>query len=285
MKRISSLLIILSLCIQAHSQDKYVSGDWDFIQYLLGNNMEKDAAVLMRCGAYVQSDTLEFLRGWTCYSIKELDAAVHHFSSVPAESPFYDKSVFFGAVSCAHSGDYERAGTFLDNWAALRTDATPVLKDSYCLEKAGLALLQGDTRAYRDWSSSFSGTGVLKENFDVLERIYSDSYCKTPKKSWKAGLASAVIPGAGQWYAGDKVSGALTFLLEGALAAIIAEQWKHNGPGNWQTYLWTGLGACIHIANIYGATISVSVRNDRLHADRSTAVLYHIHIPLRTVFR
>lgn len=80
-------------------------------------------------------------------------------------------------------------------------------------------------------------------DFELLGQVYSDSYCKPGKKAWKAALASAIIPGAGQWYASDKVSGALTFLLEGAMAAIIVEQWRHYGPPPRTGEQWSGPGS------------------------------------------
>ncbi|MCQ2177214.1 MAG: hypothetical protein MJY41_04655 [Bacteroidales bacterium] len=284
MKRLACL-ILLAVCIPVHSQNRYISEDWDFVQYLLGNDLERDAAVYVRCGDFFPSDTLDYLRGWTSYAIKDLDNAARNFSGVPANSAFYDKSVFFGAVSYAHSGEYHSAEALLDNWAASLPAADPLLKDSYYLEKSGLALLKGCPDDYLRSSALYGGSSLLGENFELLGQVYSDSYCKPGKKAWKAALASAIIPGAGQWYASDKVSGALTFLLEGAMAAIIVEQWRHYGPQDWRTMVWTGLGAGLHIANICGAAVSVSVRNEKISADRSTAVLYNIHIPLRSVFR
>ena len=284
MRRLKCLIMLL-VCLPAYSQSRFVSQDWDFVHYLLGNDLEQDAAVLMRCSQYMPSDTLDYLKGWTCYSIKDLENAAVNFQKVPEQSVFFDKSAFFGSISCAHNGDYSGADSFIDKWALACPSAPKLLQDCYLLEKSGLALLQDKPEEYLKWSSEYSGSEQIRDNFDILGRIYNDTYCKPEKKAWKAGLASAIIPGAGQWYASDKVSGALTFLLEGAMAAIIVEQWKHYGPSDWRTMVWTGLGACIHIANIYEATVSVSVRNDFVSQERSTAVLYNIHIPLRSVFR
>ena len=43
--------------------------------------------------------------------------------------------------------------------------------------------------------------------------------------------------------------------------------------------------AYFYIGNIYGSYVSVSLYNQDLRNAQDTAILYHIHIPLRSLFR
>lgn len=291
MKRIlSKAALLLFLSSPAFAQGSgaqcCISDDYDFLEYLLGNSLERDAATLLSEAGYRQSDTLEFMKGWTAYSMKELGGAALHFGNIPAESPFFDKAVFFGAVCEAHSGNLSGAGVFLDAWAPRYSSASTLLKDTYILERCGLALLDGDIPGYGNWASLQSGTsGPLLESFDKLDALCGTLYSRPAKKQWVAALASTVLPGAGQFYAGDRTAGVLTLLLEGAFAIIAAEQCRHYTLNDWRALTWAGAALTIHAFNIYGATVSVSIKNEELAEHRSTAVLYNIHIPLRRVFR
>ena len=44
-------------------------------------------------------------------------------------------------------------------------------------------------------------------------------------------------------------------------------------------------GFNFYIGNIYGSYVSVSLYNQDLRNAQNTAILYHIHIPLRSLFR
>ena len=100
-----------------------------------------------------------------------------------------------------------------------------------------------------------------------------------------AAIASAIIPGSGKIYAGKLGEGISAFLLTGVFGAITAEHWVKDGPANWKTIVPGLLGAFLYIGNIYGSYMSVSIYNSNLKDAQDTAVLYNIHIPLRSVFK
>jgi TM2 domain-containing membrane protein YozV len=79
-----------------------------------------------------------------------------------------------------------------------------------------------------------------------------------------AGLMSAVIPGAGQMYAGHYVDSAQAFLTVGALSfATYGFYLYDSSRGN--SYILTGLGVIVttlfHAANIYGAVKTADFYN------------------------
>ena len=80
--------------VQGSSAARWVSHDYDFVQYLIDNNLKTDARTLLFGNGFHASDTLTFLRGWTLYQLKELEAANSYLQAVPRQSAFYDQAFF-----------------------------------------------------------------------------------------------------------------------------------------------------------------------------------------------
>ena len=223
-----------------------VSADFDFVNYMIDSGMSEEAVVLLQGTAYAPSDTLDYLRGWACYATRRLAEASRAFDRVPADSPWYDKSLFFSAASKAYLGDYAGAEKQLQAYGGPYAD----LRQS---QLADLAVLQGP------------------DNF--------------PSKSpWIAAGLSALVPGLGRVYTHQYGVAVESLLVCGGFAAITVENYRHYGP-IWSTILFETLGSLFYLGNIYGSFISVELYNDRMRDAQDTAVLLHMHIPLRSVFR
>lgn len=107
----------------------------------------------------------------------------------------------------------------------------------------------------------------LKEAADILDRVPETSPLKQealkargnlaappdlkPKSPGLAGTMSAVLPGAGQWYAGRPGAGAGYFLLNAALIGGAVESY-HTDRNTLGTVLAVG-ALLVYSANIYGA--------------------------------
>jgi len=263
----------------ARTPRAYISNDYEFVGYLIGNGMEEDAVTLLSKVPYHDSDTLQYLRGWAAYGTRRLADAAAAFGNVPVTSPFYDKSLFYNVISNVHLGDYAR-GTEL-----LRGYGGPY-KELRSLEEAGIALLEGRAEDFVTAADGFTYSQyALTESERQLQGIYNQRYYGRSKSPVLAAAASAVVPGLGKVYAGEFAEGISSFLTVGSFAAITAENWARNGLKNWKTILFGAVGAVFYIGNIYGSYVSVSIHNDELRDAQDTAILYHIHIPLRSVFQ
>lgn len=257
----------------------HASQDFDFVNYLIGNNMGGDAYLLLSREDYYPSDTLNYLRGWTAYSTKELEQACAEFSQVGPDSPFYDKSLFFNVISNAHIGNYDRSEELLNSY-------TGPQKELKSFEEAGIALLKNDQAAFRTAAAIFTlSQYALTESEEQLWKIYNERFFTKSKSPAVAAAASALVPGAGKIYAGELGEGISSFVICGALAALTAENWIKSGPTNWKTILFGTVGAVFYLGNIYGSYVSVSIHNNFITNEQDTAILYHIHIPLRSVFK
>ena len=257
----------------------YASDDFEFVDYLIGNNLEMEAVTLLARSPYHASDTLQYLRGWADYSANLLEEATDAFNGVPVHSPFYDKSLFYNVISNAHLGRYDRSAELLRGYGG-------PYKELKSLEEAGIALLEGRADDFVTASQGFTYSQyALTDSERQLQGIYNSRYYGRPKSPAVAAAASAVVPGLGKVYAGELGEGIASFLTVGSFAAITAENWVKNGPTDWKTILFGTVGTIFYIGNIYGSYFSVSIHNEELKNAQDTAILYHIHIPLRSVFR
>lgn len=260
------------------AQTKPVSDEFGFVEYLIGNNLQGDAVKLLSQDIFHPSDSLDYLRGWADYNAKRLEEASAQFDKVGAESSFYDKSLFFNAISNAHLGNYDKCQRLLESYSG-------PYRELLNLEQAGLAILCDRPEEYLRAASGFTYSQyTLTESERQLMDIYNKRYIEKSKSPVLAAAASAVIPGLGKIYAGELGEGLSSFMAVGSLAAITAENWSRNGITNWKTILFGTLGAAFYIGNIYGSYVTVSIHNNDLRNAQDTAVLYHIHIPLRSTF-
>ena len=256
-----------------------IADDYDFALYLIDNDLKRDALRLVSSPCFTPSDTLTFLRGWAHYNLKQLPQAREYFQGIPKGSSFYDQSLFYSTAVSAHLGDFSTPVASLTGYDGPYTE----LRD---LQLSGLALLRDDPAAFKQASQSFGFSDfALQEAEHTLCDIYNSRYVKRAKSPALAAIASAIIPGSGKIYAGKLGEGISAFLLTGVFGAITAEHWVKDGPANWKTIVPGLLGAFLYIGNIYGSYMSVSIYNSNLKDAQDTAVLYNIHIPLRSVFK
>ena len=258
---------------------KFVSADYEFVNYLIDNDMKQGAKALLFREAYAPSDTLDYLRGWALYQLKELEPACCQLGKLNTGSPFYDRAFFYSNAISAHLGNYDAPVAALEAYSGPYVE----LKG---LQLAGLALLRDDPDAFKAAAAEFSyGDFALERAEHELDNIFAERYLKPQKSPWLAAAASAVVPGLGKIYAGQLGEGISTFLITGVCGAITAEHWVKDGISSWKTIVPAALTAVLYIGNIYGSYMSVSIYNNRLKDAQETAVLYNIHIPLRAVFK
>ena len=258
---------------------RWVSQDYDFVQYLIDNDLKQDARQLLFGGDFQPSDTLTFLRGWTLYQLKELEQANRYLGAVPSASAFYDQAFFYSNAVSAHLGDYVSPTARLEAYSGPYAELKGV-------QLAGLALLRDDPEAFKSAAGAFRYNDFKLEAAEhELDDIFELRYDKPQKSPLLAAAASALVPGLGKIYAGQLGEGVSTFLITGAMGAITAEHWIKDGPKDWKTIVPAVLTGILYIGNIYGSYMSVSIYNSHLYDAQETAVLYNIHIPLRSVFK
>jgi len=268
------------------SGSRPVSLDYDFFNYLIDNDLRQDAKTLA-LGGYSSSDTLDFIRAKILFSDLKLSQASELFSRVPATSPFGPESFYYRIVALSNTGDYETAYNLLTRPSlpgAFREGGP--YAELTALQSAGLALLMGRENDWLKNSALFTFEDyTMAESERVLSEIGASRFSSKKRHAGVAALASAVIPGAGKIYSGRVGEGVAAFLTVGSLGAITAENWNRHGGRDWRTIVAGTLCATFYLGNIYGSYMTVSIENDERATAENTAIVYHLHLPLRSIFR
>lgn len=267
----------------------HARSDYDFGMYLLGNGLLRDAQTLATQPlneahfSPASLDTLHYLRGWTHYNLRDFERATPLFERVRSGCEFYPKSVFYGTIGNLTLGNKEAAKHLLNSFA--HTPQANDYQELLAFERAGIALLEGDMEGYKEQQRAFTYSHfALAEHQHTFDQIALDQ----PRKlsPWIAGVASAVVPGLGKIYAGNLGEGVASFLLVGMFAGLTAESWAKAGtPKNWRTITYGTIGSLLYIGNIFGSVASVKIYYEEFETTRSGAVMYGLHIPLRSIFR
>ncbi len=289
-RRIVGILTALLLSLGAVcGQQSHARADYDFGTYLIGNGLLRDAQTLAtqpldeKMFSPAALDTLHYLRGQTHYTLQNFGEATLSFGRVGTNSEFYPKSAFYGTICHLSLGNKKEAKLTLDKFAA--TPQAEEYRELLAFERAGIALLEGDKEEYEAQSKAFTYSHfALSEQ----QHIFDNLATTTPRNlsPWVAGVASAVVPGLGKIYAGNVGEGVASFLLVGAFAGLTAESWAKAGtPNNWRTIAYGTIGSLLYIGNIFGSVASVRIYYEEFETTRSGAVMYGLHIPLRSIFR
>jgi hypothetical protein len=273
-----------SLRVQAQQFD--FSRELRFAQYLQDKDALKEAIHVLeqvdtvRLSA-VRKDSLFYMLGWAAYTGKELDKAVSWLLKVTPGSPQYGKSRFFAAYCQAFQGRTDTAA------GALQQLALPdsVSRELRSLELAGIALLKRD---YPGWlvlhrQFTFSSYIFTKEE-QHMEHYYDKLSGFRHKSPLVAGLLSAVIPGAGKFYAGKKKQGIAAFLPVMSLALLTYEAWRKDGVKSARFIGFGALFSVFYIGNIWGSTLAVRIRRNEFNKEYDNKILFDMHIPLRNFF-
>lgn len=286
MRRFFAIVTTLLLSVGTLFGQRSAREDFEFGRYLLGQGLLREAVTLTHDlptdYTLPALDTMRYLKGWTLYNTQQFAHAAEAFGEVGAESPFYPKSTFFGVVCDLESGDVNGAKERLDTFST-SPKAVPY-KELLAFERGGIALLEGNVEEYKEYQKEFLYNNYA---FASEERRLDEIATNRPRnlKPWVAGVASAVIPGLGQIYAGDVGEGVASFFAVGAFAALTATSWaKADTPLNWRTITYGTIGSLLYIGNIFGSIASVKIYYQNFEEINHQAVMYSIHIPLRDIF-
>ncbi|MCF8307978.1 MAG: hypothetical protein K9I68_03120 [Bacteroidales bacterium] len=271
------------LLVTAFSQEPPSTG---FLRHLMDREYYKEVVYLLEQTDYddaslARKDSINYIKGWSLYSMKALQRSAGVLKSVSRESPYYLPAHFFAAYNHAHLGQYGTAGQTLDslrlensNMASLRA-----------FENAGIALLQRDYKAFEDrFNQADTSYYPIKKASDKMLDFARDLESHRKKSPVVAGAMSAIVPGAGKIYAGQTGEGISAFLTAGGLGFVTWENYHKNGWKDVKTLLFGAVFAAFYGGNIYGTVVSVEITENEFQKAYDNKILFNLHIPLRNVF-
>ena len=280
------VIILLSVVSVQVSAQNPVSRELKFVFHLVNTDEYEDAVYYINThlnGTYPLPvrDSLNYLKGWSLYSMKKLSQSASSLLQVSSNSPFFLKSRFFAAYNYSYLGLRPVSDQILNDLTL--TENLTGLRN---FELAGNSLLNRDLSLYNSFINktetndeySFSNE---KKNFDA----YYQKIRQHKNKSMVAGgLLSVILPGSGKIYAGKTGEGISTFLIVAASGATAFENIKKAGASSAKTLLFSSLFGVLYVGNIFGGVFSVKMANEEFNHEMDNQILFDMHIPLRNIF-
>lgn len=280
-----SLFVILAFSVTSSLAQIELPNKIKFAEHLVNQEYFEDAiyyieSITKNKESLFYNDTLNYLKGWSYYSLKELDKSAQSLLHVPFGSAYFYKSRFFAAYNKSHLGIIPTSNYLLFN--LLESEKYEGLKT---FQLAGNALLERDLNKFDGYYFMLQGNGFAYSQeklklFDCANEI--KKYHK--KSSLAAGILSAIVPGSGKIYAGKTGEGIASFIIVGAAGLTALENYNKLGAKHAKTILFSSLFSVLYIGNIYGSVFTVKLVNEEFNHAMDHKILFNMHIPLRNIF-
>ncbi|WP_144080151.1 tetratricopeptide repeat protein [Flectobacillus major] len=279
--------LLIAWLILGHTALAQIKKDSLFLQYLLEKDQHREALTLLsqwqrKYPQSLQQDLdLNYWKGFSHYSLRQLDSSTKYFSAVPKSSLNYTKSLFFASISYSYLQRYSEAELTLQ---AIAPDSlsTPIKT----FELAGIALLRRNHTVFDSLKKQFNETyyPLQKQQGNFID--YQKTIREQQKKSpLKAALFSAIIPGSGKIYAGGQLGQAISTFLQNTLLGLQAyEGLRKDGVTSPRFIVYGGLFSLFYLGNIWGSALSVKIKRQEFNEKVDEQILFDMHIPLRTIF-
>lgn len=278
---------LLLFCTQPLlSQQKSFSHEIAFARYLQDKELFREARyVVGRIDTtqlnMAQKDTVFYFSGWSAYNAKQLDTAASSLLRVSPNFQLYSKSRFFAAYCLTYLSRQKEAAKILTD--QLLQDSTEM--EMRQLQLAGMALLRRDYSQFEQYRQQFTYSSYVMEKEEKnMGTYYTGLRSYKSKSPFLAGLYSAVLPGAGKFYAGKKRQGIAAFLPVMSLAAITYEAYRKGGVRSARFIGFGSLFSLFYIGNIWGSVLSVRIKEKEFYRAYDNKILFDLHIPLRNLY-
>ena len=286
MKQILAFFLLLCTHDFVFAQTK--KNELDFANYLIGKELFEDASFVVTKLIQQNSDpnvqdSANFLLGNIYFSQKNLPKAIAHYNVVGNRiEPLYTPAVFFGALSSSYLKDYPTASTKLKN-LAYSNDNVFQLK---ILELASIKVLARDFTQYDSLFELLDSTNyIIGPTVQNLEFNKNKLQSIKGKSGLKAGILSALLPGAGRMYIEKPGQGIYQLIIATLLGIQTWEGYKKDGVRSARFIAYGTLFTSFYIGNIWGSALGVKIYKNEINKTVDNAILMDMHIPLRKIFR
>lgn len=279
---------MLFICCSSYLHGQSVSQELTFAKYLLTKkNYDESIYVLKNLKKFglaseVQQDSIHFFLGNIYYNQQNLKKSIENFDSVSnTQHRLKSEAVFFSSFNNAYLKSYAVAQQQLRNYFPVDS-AELQLRN---LELAGVSLLQRDLKQFDSLSQLFAPANYSIDLQEKNMRAHHELIIHQPKKSpFVAATLSAILPGAGKFYAGNKGQGMYTLIISAVLGLQAWEGYHKDGPSSFRFIAYGTLFTSLYIGQIWGSAFSVKIKRDQFNETINNQVLFDMHIPLRTIF-
>ncbi len=228
-----------------------------------------------------QRDSLLFVTGWLCHLDSKSGAP--YLMKVSPESGFYYKSRFYSYLEKMEKAELDSALAILDS---TYESSNHEINQLLLFEKAGIGVLKKNKEAYYSTSRKFnSDHDVLRAEQQTLlstAPLYLNMKRKSPVV---AGTLSAIVPGSGKFYAGNRAQGLAALIRVAALGGIVYENWRNHGLTHPQTLIFGGLFSVFYVGNIWGSVLSVQTVWNEKQLEQKHNITVGLRVPVDAFFK
>ena len=128
-------------------------------------------------------------------------------------------------------------------------------------------LMQHDTIAFKKNEKIFSEQHPkkFKNAIENLDAAFENMQLIPPKKPWKAGLMSTIIPGSGKMYNAQTWQGVSVLLTLSVIGLQAFDGFHKNGIYSVRGWAYTGLFSIFYVGNIWGSVVGVKVKQRKAY--------------------
>ncbi len=276
-KNNSPFLIILISTYALFSQSHV---DYNFTYQLIKlGKLEQAIYYLRKFPHSFSEDSLNFLIGYNYYLMKKPDSAYYYLNKPSQNFHAYFLSRTLASVNANYAKKPYHALQTINSISPSDDDFQSQYK--YLLQ-AGTYLLIKDIHKFDSVSVYFKYDNLnyeaeQKNLIEIKKRIL-----KLKQKSpWIAGALSALIPGLGKFYAGQKGAALSTFTSNVIFAGMAIETFYRTQNLKSPSFiLFTSLFTFFYTGNIIGSIHSVKKRYKSLSKQIDNEILINMHIPV-----
>lgn len=275
---------ILSLLLTFSSLSHGQKSPDQFIDYLYNSRQHKhlvDYIEYLRLSEHSITDTNQFRMGKSYYLIEELEKSTKVLSSLDKSSVFFSESRFLMNINAIYLDDYQSGFDYLNQLKSTDT----LITDLKNFELSGLALLNRNLELFEKYDSKVANEYYFySSERDNLKKIAHDLSNRKLKSPWVAGMLTAVVPGAGKFYAGKKGQGIYSFVISMFLALQTWESYNKDGLNSPRFIAYGSLFSLFHAGNIWSSALSVKNYNNEFNEAVDYRIKMDLHIPIRAFF-
>lgn len=270
----STIIFFSCFCVFGQFSQKYEFGNYLISSSNFSEVLNYPSIINLAQLSNEQSDSLNFLMGKAHFYDKSFDLAKSNFSSI-TETSLYGPSQYYSTLSNLYLGNYGIPNSTFIN--------LPNQSLNSLIRKGDFILLNNtdSAKSLVIRKSDF----LIQKHFNDLDNVIVSIENHKSKSAFLAGLMSAIIPGSGKFYSGKVGEGMASLLMVGILTASSIEQFNNGGFSNPQFYIMSLPAVFFYVGNIYGSYFSVKVSNIEFNEQIRDEVLFHLHIPFKSIYR
>lgn len=284
MSIIFRLLLVVILILNI-SQSYGQKSENDFIEYLYNAEYYEQLRFYERYLTQIDSidydsDLLNFYVGKSFYHQQVYDNSNQYLQKLKS-GKYFNESRFLIGINSIYSNDLTAAKETLSK-VEFNVDE---LSNLTYFELSGIALLERDFESYHEFNNQiFKDYYFYKKERESFQSIEADLKLHKDKSPFLAGLYSAVLPGAGKFYAGKRGQGVYSFVISSLLALQAFDSYQKAGPKSTRFIIYGGLFSLFHIGNVWSSALSVKRYNDEFYEAVDYRIKLDLHVPIRSFF-